>query len=124
MFAILTNVNITGTSTNTPTTVASAAPDCNPKREIATATESSKKLLAPIIPAGAAILWGNFQSFAQIYANPNIKNVWMVSGIAINNIWIGLLNIVSPWNENNIIKVKSNPTIVTLSNFFKNTFSK
>ena len=52
--AYLTSVNITGTSTNTPTTVASAAPDCNPNNDIATATASSKKLLAPIIPAGAA----------------------------------------------------------------------
>ena len=56
LFAIFTNISITGTSTNTPTTVASAAPDCNPKREIATATDNSKKLLAPIIPAGAATL--------------------------------------------------------------------
>lgn len=56
LLAILTNISITGTSTNTPTTVASAAPDCKPKREIATATANSKKLLAPIIPAGAATL--------------------------------------------------------------------
>ena len=35
LLAILTNVNITGTSTSTPTTVAYAAPDCRPKREIA-----------------------------------------------------------------------------------------
>ena len=40
--------SITGTSTNTPTTVASAAPESAPKRAIATATASSKKLLAPI----------------------------------------------------------------------------
>lgn len=96
MFAILTKVNITGTSTKTPTTVASAAPDYKPKSEIATATASSKKLLAPIIPASAEILWGNFQSFAQTYANPKIKKVWIVSGIAINNMWIELFNIVSP----------------------------
>ena len=53
------------TSTSTPTTVANAAPDCKPKREIATATANSKKLLAPIIPAGAATSWGNFHHFAQ-----------------------------------------------------------
>lgn len=47
---------MTGTSTNTPTTVTSAAPDCKPKSDIATATDNSKKLPAPIIPAGAAIL--------------------------------------------------------------------
>jgi len=63
--AILTNISIIGTSTNTPTTVASAAPDCKPKSEIATATANSKKLLAPIIPAGAATSWGNFHHFAQ-----------------------------------------------------------
>jgi len=56
LFAIATNVSITGTSTNTPTTVTSVAPESNPNRTIATATESSKKLLAPIIAAGAAIL--------------------------------------------------------------------
>ena len=57
LLAILTNINITGTSTSTPTTVANAAPDCKPKREIATATANSKKLLAPIIPAGGATSW-------------------------------------------------------------------
>ena len=31
LLAILTNINITGTSTSTPTTVANAAPDCKPK---------------------------------------------------------------------------------------------
>jgi len=55
LFAIFTNVNITGTSTRTPTIVASATGDLGPKSEIATATDSSKKLDAPIIPAGAAI---------------------------------------------------------------------
>lgn len=45
---------MTGTSTSTPTTVASAAPDESPKSEMAVATASSKKLLAPIKPAGAA----------------------------------------------------------------------
>lgn len=52
--AILTSDSITGTSTSTPTTVARAAPDCIPNREMATATANSKKLLAPIMPAGAA----------------------------------------------------------------------
>jgi hypothetical protein len=37
-----------GTSTNTPTTVAKAAPDSGPYSAIAVATASSKKLLAPI----------------------------------------------------------------------------
>lgn len=46
---------MTGTSTNTPTTVANVAPDCKPNSEMATATDNSKKLLAPTMPAGAAI---------------------------------------------------------------------
>ena len=62
----LTKSNITGTSTSTPTTVAKVAPDCNPKSDIDTATANSKKLLAPIIPAGEAILCGNFQNLAQL----------------------------------------------------------
>jgi hypothetical protein len=45
---------MTGTSTRTPTTVASAAPDWNPNTPIAMATASSKKLLAPISADGAA----------------------------------------------------------------------
>ena len=53
--AYLTSISITGTSTKTPTTVASVAPEFRPNKDIATATASSKKLLAPIIPAGAAI---------------------------------------------------------------------
>ena len=45
---------MTGASTSTPTTVASAAPELSPKRLMAAATESSKKLLAPMRAAGAA----------------------------------------------------------------------
>ena len=54
VLTILTTDNITGTSIKTPTTVASAAPDCRPNRLIAAATESSKKLLAPIKAEGPA----------------------------------------------------------------------
>jgi hypothetical protein len=53
LLANATNESITGTSTSTPTTVTSAAGDCNPNRAMATATASSKKLLAPIMAAGA-----------------------------------------------------------------------
>jgi hypothetical protein len=53
LLAIFTNVSITGTSTKTPTTVARVAPEFNPNRTIATATDNSKKLLAPIMAAGA-----------------------------------------------------------------------
>jgi hypothetical protein len=60
LFAIFTSINITGTSVRTPTIVARAAGLCVPKREIATATASSKKFDAPIILAGAAISCGSF----------------------------------------------------------------
>ena len=53
---ILQTDSITGTSTSTPTTVARAAPEEGPKRVMATATASSKKLLAPIRAPGAAML--------------------------------------------------------------------
>ena len=59
LLAILTNINITGTSTSTPTTVANAAPDCKPKKRNSHSNRPiQKKLLAPIIPAGAATSWG------------------------------------------------------------------
>lgn len=45
---------MTGTSTSTPTTVASAAPDWKPNSAIAVATASSKKLLAPMSAEGPA----------------------------------------------------------------------
>src|SRR5271165_6640474 len=48
--------SITGTSTRTPTTVANAAGLVGPKSVIATATASSKKLLAPIRAPGVATL--------------------------------------------------------------------
>ena len=96
LFAILTNINITGTSTSTPTTVANAAPDCKPNREIATATANSKKLLAPIIPAGAAISWGNFHHLSQPYAMKNISTVFITIGTAIKTKCRGLFSIVSP----------------------------
>jgi hypothetical protein len=50
--------SITGTSTSTPTTVASAAGLVGPNSVIATATASSKKLLAPMSAPGEATLCG------------------------------------------------------------------
>lgn len=60
-----TSESITGTSTSTPTTVANAAPECKPNKEIATATANSKKLLVPIKQAGAEISCGNLSHFAK-----------------------------------------------------------
>ena len=60
-FAIATNDNITGTSTNTPTTVANAAPELSPNKLIATATANSKKFDVPINAAGAAVENGTRQ---------------------------------------------------------------
>lgn len=62
LFAIFTSVSITGTSVSTPTVVASAAGLVVPNRATATATDNSKKLDAPIIPAGAEISCGNFNN--------------------------------------------------------------
>ena len=59
--AMTTRLNITGTSTRTPTTVARAAPEVNPKIPMAVATANSKKLLDPIILAGAAMECFNFK---------------------------------------------------------------
>src|SRR5699024_1790482 len=50
LLAIRTSISITGTSVRTPTVVASAAGLVVPKSAIATATASSKKFDAPIIP--------------------------------------------------------------------------
>ena len=54
---------MTGTSVSTPKVVASAAGEVVPNSAIATATASSKKLDAPIIPAGAAIYAGLSAAF-------------------------------------------------------------
>lgn len=96
LFAYLTRVSITGTSTRTPTTVASVAPELSPKRTIATATDNSKKLLAPIREAGAAISCGNRHFSAHLYAKKKIRNVCIISGMAINRMLNGFLSIVSP----------------------------
>jgi len=51
---ILTSISITGTSINTSTTVARAAPELKPKSIVAVAMATSKWLLAPIMAEGAA----------------------------------------------------------------------
>ena len=94
----LTNDNITGTSIKTPTTVTNDAPDSNPNSAIATATASSKKLLAPIIAEGETMLCGSFATLPAFHVIKNIKYVWIVNGTAIRRIWNGLLIILSPWN--------------------------
>jgi len=48
-----TSISITGTSIKTPTTVARAAPEDNPKSIVAVAIATSKWLDAPIIAEGA-----------------------------------------------------------------------
>ena len=65
---MLTRNSMTGTSVSTPKVVASAAGEVVPNSAIATATASSKKLDAPIIPAGAAISCGSFNSLHARYA--------------------------------------------------------
>src|SRR5690606_26581010 len=60
-----TSASISGTSISTPTTVASTAPLVTPNSTMATATAISKKLLAPIKPAGAATRCGTRQRYAH-----------------------------------------------------------
>ena len=52
---------MTGTSTRTPTVVASATGLFTPNKATVTATDNSKKFEPPIIAAGAAMLCGNRQ---------------------------------------------------------------
>ena len=66
---------MTGTSTIMPTVVAKATGEVAPNKAIATATASSKKLEAPIIPAGAAISCESLNFFAARYATKKIKKV-------------------------------------------------
>lgn len=53
---------MTGTSVRTPTVHARDAAEPTPNSATATATANSKKFEAPINPAGAAILKGNFKN--------------------------------------------------------------
>ncbi len=69
----VSKVNMMGTSVKTPTTVANVAPLFKPKREMATATDNSKKLLAPIMAAGQAISWVSRHFFDQKYPLAKIK---------------------------------------------------
>ncbi|MDZ7926183.1 MAG: hypothetical protein U5L46_03270 [Agrobacterium sp.] len=94
LFAILTSIGVTGTSVSTPTTVAKVAPDRVRKREMATATESSKKLEAPITPPGAATQCGSFHSFFDQKIGDEEDQVGLrrISGTAIRRIRRGLSN--------------------------------
>ena len=83
--------SITGTSIRTPTTVARAAPEPGPKRAMAVATASSKKLLAPINAPGAAIACGTRNSLIRPYVSEELKYTWMRMGIAIRRTWKLLL---------------------------------
>ena len=75
LFAIFTKISMTGTSVRTPTTVANTAGDVGPNNAIATATASSKKLDAPIMPAGAATSCVKSHFFAPKYEIKKMKNV-------------------------------------------------
>src|SRR4051812_42009165 len=73
LFTTRTTRSITGTSTSTPTTVANAAPDSKPKRLIAAATASSKKLDAPINADGHATSCFSPSVLLSQYANAELK---------------------------------------------------
>jgi hypothetical protein len=66
----LTSISITGTSISTPTTVARAAPDDNPKSMVAVAMATSKWFDAPIMAAGAASNISQFQKPRQAIPQP------------------------------------------------------
>ena len=68
-----TTESITGTSTSTPTTVASAAPDWKPNRAIAVATANSKKLLAPISAEGPATHHSTPEPAVQPVSEPGVE---------------------------------------------------
>lgn len=68
-----TKDNMIGTSISTPTTVASEAPELRPNSEIATATASSKKLLAPIIADGAHTLCFSFKYLPKNHVIKKMK---------------------------------------------------
>lgn len=53
-----------------------------------------------------------------------MRKVCIISGIAISKICKGFSRITLPWNENNSIKVNSNPMVVMPSNFFTKVPSK
>src|SRR6476659_9019312 len=89
--------SITGTSTSTPTTVASAAPDSGPNNAIAVATASSKKLLAPISAPGAATECSTFRSFINPYDSEALKYTCSVIGTAINTTLKKRLVMLSDW---------------------------
>lgn len=104
---------MTGTSINTPTTVASAAPEDNPNIIVAVAIATSKWLLAPTKADGAASSYLNFINFANPYVNPKIKIVCINNGIAIHKIVKGLVKIISPLNEKRRINVINKARIET-----------
>ena len=118
---MFTRLSITGTSTNTPTTVANATGEEVPKSEIATATDNSKKLDAPIIPAGAAISCGNLKRWDAKYPMKKIRYVWIVSGMAIRIMCSGFFRIMPPWKAKIIISVSNKPPIVTFLNLGRKT---
>ena len=91
---------------------------------MATATDSSKKLDAPIMPAGAAMSCKSFHALAQRYAMKNMRKVCMISGMAIRRILRGFSTIILPWNEKMITRVSRRPATVTLANLGMNLRSR
>ena len=68
-----TSESIIGTSMSTPTTVAKEAPESRPKRAMAIATASSKKLLAAIMDEGAQMACFSFKNFPANQLKKKIK---------------------------------------------------
>ena len=102
-----TTESITGTSISTPTTVASAAPECTPNRPTAVATASSKKLLAPISAEGPATQCGTPKRRLSQYARPALKYTWIRIGTASSAMIAGCAMICRPWKPNSSTRVAS-----------------
>src|ERR1035441_10198564 len=82
---MLQTESITGTSTMTPTTVAKAAGESAPNSVMATATASSKKLLAPMSAPGDATLCATRNQRISRYVNPELKYTCTMIGTAISS---------------------------------------
>ena len=100
--------SITGTSTNTPTTVESAAPDWKPNRAIAVATASSKKLLAPMSADGPATHQATPSRRFKPISQPRVEvDPESRSAPASRAITAGWCMICSPWRPNSSTSVSS-----------------
>ena len=87
---------------------------------MATATASSKKSEAAIRDAGAAMLCGSFATRHNWYEKAAEMMFCNTNGTAIRSTLKGYFRITLPWKVKMMIRVRSNPTVVMLSNLGTN----